>query len=161
MNKVNLTVMLSGLLIGCLSISTPVNSQTVYRAVDELGNPAFTDRPEEYAAAEAISITIAGSDSKRVVRQQADVTSEDEDDGDDVAASIRAQHAAEDAAEMAQEQDVKAANCDKAKTRFGKYKSARRLFRQNDSGDKEFLSDEETDTARADASRSVDQWCGG
>ena len=168
MNKVNLTAMLASLTVGCLSMANPVAAQTVYRAVDELGNPAFTDRAEEYENAEEISITVAAARERRLARERSLQTRSAEtanDDSDDkymtFAKGVRESQDAEDMAAEAEQQDVKQANCDKATKRLEKYKSARRLFRENDSGEREYLSDEQTDTARADAARKVDQWCGG
>jgi hypothetical protein len=167
-NKVNFTAMLASLAVGCLLVLKPVASQTVYRAVDELGNPAFTDRAEEYEGAEEISITVAAARERRLSRErtmQINAEATASDDADDkymtFAKGVRESQAAEDAVAEAQQQDVRQANCDKATKRLDKYKSARRLYRENDNGEREYLSDEQTDTARADAARKVDQWCGG
>jgi hypothetical protein len=166
-NKVNFTAMLAGLAVACLSFVNPVASQTVYRAVDELGNPAFTDRAEEYENAEAISITVAAARERRLSRERtlkANADATVNDDADDkymaFAQGVRESQEAEDMAAEVQQQDVKKANCEKAQQRLDKYKTARRLYRENDSGEREYLSDEQTDTARADAARKVDQWCG-
>ena len=161
--KQNLVVASVLAIAGSFVLSAPAaaDSQTVYRAVDELGNPAFTDRPEEYDAAEAVLIAVAASPTrKRVAPPTGAAASSEDGENKSVAEQIREQHAAEDAAEQARQDDVKAQNCDRATKRFDKYKSARRLFRQTDDGEREYLSDDETDAARNEAASSVDRWCG-
>ena len=160
MNSVNRTHLigaLAGLLLGFLNVFTPVMGQTVYRAVDEQGNPAFTDRPEEYESAEAIDIQVAGTNRNLIVEQQQAKERKAEDDA--VASEIRAAHAAEDAAAAQNEQDTVTSNCDNAIKRFDTYKNARRLYKEDATGAKVFLSNEAIDKARTDAKRSVDEWC--
>lgn len=160
MNSVNRTHLigaLAGLLLGFLNVPTPVMGQTVYRAVDEQGNPAFTDRPEEYESAEAIDIQVAGTNRNLIVEQQQAKERKAEDDA--VASEIRAAHAAEDAAAAQNEQDTVTSNCDNAIKRFDTYKNARRLYKEDATGAKVFLSNEAIDKARTDAKRSVDEWC--
>ncbi len=160
MNSVNRTHLigaLAGLLLGFLNVPTPVMGQTVYRAVDEQGNPAFTDRPEEYESAEAIDIQVAGTNRNLIVEQQQAQERKAEDDA--VASEIRAAHAAEDAAAAQNEQDTVTSNCDNAIKRFDTYKNARRLYKEDATGAKVFLSNEAIDKARTDAKRSVDEWC--
>jgi len=162
-NRKNQLAVVAGLLIGSLGYTLPAAGQTVYRAVDDLGNPAFTDRPEEYVAAEAFDIQAAAPKRKKIV-QESVAAAGDNDDDNDIAAQIRADQAAEDeaadAAKQAQQADAQASNCTNATKRFEKYKSARRLYRQTDDGEREYLSDNEIDSARVEAKRSVDQWCG-
>jgi hypothetical protein len=156
-NRTHLIAALVGLLLGSLTVPGPVMGQTVYRAVDEQGNPAFTDRPEEYESAEAIDIQVAGTNRNLIVEQRQAKERKAEDD--EVASEIRETHAAEDAAEAQDEQDAVTSNCDNATKRFDKYKNARRLYKEDATGAKVFLSDEATDKARTDAKHSVDEWC--
>jgi hypothetical protein len=150
---------MAGLLVSTAAFMLPAAAQTVYRAVDELGNPAFTDRPEEYPEAEAIAIQVVASNRRAIAQKQTDDTQQAEDDA--VAQQIRDDQAAEDAAAGQQaEQDAQTTNCNSAKKRFDKYKSARRLYREKGDGEREYLSEEETDKARVEAKRAVDQWCG-
>ncbi len=165
MNRTNQVAIVAGLLISSLGYTLPAAGQQVYRAVDDLGNPAFTDRPEEYTAAEAFSIEAAAPKRKKIVQQTAAVAKTDGDDSNnDIAAQIRSDQAAEDAAAAAakqeQQADAQASNCANATKRFDKYKSARRLYRQAGDGERQYLTDDELDSARVEAKRSVDKWCG-
>ena len=156
-NRTHLIAALAGLLLGLLYMPTPVMGQTVYRAVDEQGNPVFTDRPEEYESAEAIDIQVAGTNRNLIFEQQQAKERKAEDDA--IASEIRAAHAAEDAAAAQNEQDTVTSNCDNAIKRFDTYKNARRLYKEDATGEKVFLSNEAIDKARTDAKRSVDEWC--
>ena len=53
----------------------------------------------------------------------------------------------------------RAANCAAARERNDRYQMSRRLYRSLPDGEREYLSDEELDEARAGAAADVQQWC--
>jgi hypothetical protein len=59
-------------------------------------------------------------------------------------------------AELAAERQ---ANCAAARERNDRYQMSRRLYRSLPDGEREYLTDEELDSARAGAQADVEQWC--
>jgi len=153
---------LSSLLIVGLSVGS-VSAQTVYKSVDGEGNVSFTDRPplqQEIGdkPLDVMAVEIQRSDRELIAANRKSTQSDARANG--VAADIRANHEAEDAAEQAEKDELHAKNCTLAKERLTKYSQARRLYREGDDGERSYLSEQEIDTERANAVRAIDQWCG-
>jgi hypothetical protein len=60
----------------------------------------------------------------------------------------------------AQLREQRQKNCDIARERLDRFTISRRLYRTNDAGEREYLSDQETAEARAKAETDVKDWCG-
>lgn len=73
---------------------------------------------------------------------------------------IRNDRNAEVAAVAAAQKEERAANCKLAKQRLTKYSESHRMYRDTGDGGREYLSDDELDSARTKAVRSVEEWCG-
>jgi hypothetical protein len=71
----------------------------------------------------------------------------------------QADTAAAEAAERAELKRQRDNNCKQAKDRLEKYNSVHRLYKPGADGERQYLTDDETDKARVDARRSVDEWC--
>lgn len=69
------------------------------------------------------------------------------------------EQAAEDNALAEKQQQIRAENCDKAKTRLLSYNTARRLYRPLENGEREYLTDDDLDSERMEAQELVDEWC--
>ena len=129
----------------------------VYRWVDNDGVQHFTDRPPSGTPAELTGIrsqrTDPGSLQARVEQQSETYTEAQKRRAD--AAGERD----EAAQERAETRDQRASNCEKARERLETYSTARRLYRPMADGERDYLSSEEIDAARASAQQEVDDWC--
>ena len=151
----------SALLVVCIAgsaASTAVaQDASVYKWVDAQGVPHFSDQPPMNSAAEELAIRYRKTDKAAV---QARVKAESELDA---AAGVREDLAQDaDAAAKADRLKVLAereAICKAAKDRMAKYDTAQRLYKPGPNGERIYLTDEELDVERANATRAVDQSC--
>jgi catalase len=65
----------------------------------------------------------------------------------------------EDAEARKKTADERKANCDQAQERSQNYRTARRLYRPQADGSREYLTDQELSEARAAADDAVNTWC--
>ncbi len=139
------------------SLASPVAmAESVYRGFDEEGHVVYSDRPLP-GYEEVFELDVVHSSSE-AIRQQREAEQRLAK-----AASIREAHEAEEAAEAANTQagrdDLRAKNCAAARARSEKYNTHRRLYREGANGEREYLSDDELDAARAEAARTAEEWC--
>ena len=139
-------------------ISTNASAEDwVYKWIDAEGVTHYESRPPEWAGAEITSV--------RVKRTEAQTVQKRLDRADEMQAAVetREQQEAESSAEQQQwNEDVatqRTANCKTAQERLNAYNTAHRLYRELGDGEREYLDDDQTDTARADAHNLVNEWC--
>ena len=153
----------AGLIVAALLMSAVAQAQSVYRVVDKDGNVSYTDRPPatvtDDKAVDRMKVQIRLTDPALIAASREETLKQAKADG--TAADIRERQEAEDKAEANRAEEQRAANCELAKQRMKSYSEARRLFRELDNGEREYLTNEEIDSTRAEAARSVDEWCGG
>lgn len=143
-------------LLALTAVTSLASADSVYRAVDSDGQPIYSDRPLE-GYQEMFELDIRHSSAEAIRKQQAANAearkiagireSQDEQLADEAAAN--------DSAIAAQN----AANCTAAKARAEKYNTNRKLYKPLPNGEREYLSDEELDAARAEAANTVAEWC--
>ncbi len=150
-------IVFSALGVALLASGAIANDVDVYTWTDSNGVPHYTDRPP---AGERVTYTGIRSKRTDAANVQARVEQAQENranaseqreaarDEDDEAAKQRASNLAE-----------RASSCEKARERLTSYQTAHRLYRPNADGEREYLSDEEMNTARVNAQKSVEQWC--
>lgn len=143
-------------LITTLVVSGAAMADNVYKSVDEDGIVAFSDRPDA-AWEETVELAISHTDSDQIKQEnKADAEMA-------TAVGIREAGEAEGAVEQANRQaklaQQRATQCEAAQKRSEKYNTHRRLYKALPNGEREYLSDDELDTARVDAARSVDELC--
>lgn len=130
---------------------------SVYKWVDAQGVPHYSDQPPVNSASEALSIHYRKTDRSA---QQARVKAKAEVEN---AADVKdGQQSGADATDDSDRQKVLAereSNCKAAKLRVNNYTNARRLYKPGPNGERTYLTDEEIDAERADAQRSVEEWC--
>lgn len=133
---------------------------TVYLWVDKDGTPHYQDRPPEgdVSAAQELSVRYKLTDGQALAaanKRKAELAG---------AADLREKQQADDKttedADRQQVMDERQKGCQSAKDRLAKYETAHRLYKPGPDGKRTYLSDEETDAARAAARRDVDEWCG-
>lgn len=147
------------LLVGILSLGATslACAQAIYKWVDNEGVTNYSVQPPLGVDFERTSTRL--HETNRQALQTRINTSAERN----TAVRTRRQHENEAAAEsqaLAKEQQkLRAENCEKAKTRLVKYNTSRRLFRQLEDGEREYLSDDELDQERAGAQQLVNEWC--
>ena len=143
-------------LAGCALLAmlcTVVQGAEVYRSTDARGNVTYADRPQSDAA-ELVILTTDEPPTQTTAPQPARSRA---------AAAATATTPATPAAPVAQtaeeRADARAKNCTAARERLASYTVSRRLFRTAESGEREYLNDDEVDEARARAAADVETWC--
>lgn len=148
-------VLLAGIL--CFGFMSNTIAQTIYKWVDDAGVTHFSERPPLGVEAERTSIRLRQPD-RQALQARIDSAAEQR-----AAVATRKQHAEDQATEdeirAKEDQQIRADNCEKAKTRLLTYNTSRRLYRPLESGEREYLTDDELDNERAEAQRLVDEWC--
>lgn len=122
----------------------------VYRSIDENGQVVYSDRPT--AAAEVVEINTSVPGSQTAVGTPADDDESDNSDSPLMAEVPREATPEEVAADRER-------NCAVAQEMMTAYSQSHRLFREDANGEREYLSAEEIDEARARAESNVASWC--
>jgi hypothetical protein len=144
--------------LGLSAMAGAAEEGTVYLWVDKNGTPHYEDRPPDTEPSKEMNLRYKLTDANAVAAatQSKAQTSE--------AAKTREQQQAEEKTAEQQDRDKvmneREQGCNDAKARLQKYDTAHRLYRPGPDGQRIYLSDEETDAARADARKAVDEWCG-
>ena len=152
----------SGLLVLCIAVSygaTAVAQEaSVYKWVDSQGVPHFSDQPPAGSSAEGLAIHYNKTDRAAL---QARLKAKSELD---TATGVRdGLESDANAAAEADRQKVLAerdSTCKAARDRVAKYNTAQRLYKPGPNGERIYLTSEELDVERADATRAVEQFCG-
>lgn len=151
-----ITILAGILLLGLLS-SAAIGEDWVYKWVDGEGVTHYGSRPPEWASAEITGVKVRRTDAQTVQNRL------DREGEMRAAVDTRKQQAADSAAEEQQWQEdaakQRAANCKTAQDRLKAYNTAQRLYRELEGGEREYLDDDQTDEARADANKLVNEWC--
>lgn len=137
-------------------------SASVYKWVDAQGVTHYSDQPPPGSNAEEMATIryrkAAGSASAPAKAKGKADAGEAQGQGAD-----KGGDAVEPGEGSASEKDKllaqRQANCKEARERVSKYDSAQRLYRPGPNGEREYLTDEELDTERANARRAVEQYC--
>ena len=151
-------VLSSALLAGAAGAAEQGN---VYLWVDKDGTPHYQDRPPEGTdpeEAKALSLRYRMTDAQAMAaasKQKAEMK--------EVAGLREGQQAADKATEGAERDQVakeREDGCKTARDKAQKYETAHRLYKPGPDGTRTYLTDEEIDAARAEARKTVAEWCG-
>lgn len=131
----------------------------VYKVVDERGNATYTDKPVPGAVRVSTGEQRPAEVSQRnFAAQQAANTSQLNASNQRVAdAQTNARIAQTVAADL---KATQAERCKKARDEYNSSIQARRIYRENESGQREFLNDAEIAAARVSALKNVEAICG-
>lgn len=150
------TLIGSGLLTLML-LSGTTAADDVYKWVDENGITSYGETPPSNATSVRTDIRVRRTDpavlQARLAEQSAVADAVDtrkrlEQEDADNAKNIDQENAA-----------IRKQNCQLAMDRQRKYDSAIRLYRPTEGGGREYLTDQELDSERAEANRQVNEWC--
>jgi len=149
----------AALLVGILSlgVASLAGAQTIYKWVDNEGIINFGAHPPLGVNAERTTARLHGT-NRQTLQSSSNKSPELK-----AAVNTRKQHEKEQAAEdktlAKQEQQLRIETCKKAKVRLVKYNESRRLYRQLENGERDYLDDDELDQERASAQQLVNKWC--
>lgn len=126
----------------------------VYRWVDEQGKVHYTDKPPPEARARATDIESRPTDPEQVKAQEAAREARLE--------YYRKLRETDEKIEAAQakRRAMEEARCRDARAWLEKLQGARRLYRVNEQGEREYYSAEEAAAAREQARADVEKYCG-
>lgn len=142
--------------IATLTIAAGAMASEIYKWTDEDGNVHYEDRPTGARTEERLAMTYRrtdGSALKKRVQTHVDATTAREEARSVAAAAEK--EAAEDAAAEAE----KAQRCDGARARLERYLQSRRLYHADESGEREYLDESQTQEARKKAEDQITQFC--
>ena len=136
-------------------ISLPAAAE-IYKWVDEDGNIHYEDRPIGKTGVEHMDIVSRNTDSAAV---QARV------EADRKARAVKEQVASEAPPEMSKEdiraeQQARAEKCQMYRDRLQAFLSSTRLYEQDDSGERNYLNEEEVIAARSNVEDQIQEFCG-
>ena len=137
-----------------LLATTALQGAEVYRTIDDDGNVSYSDRPIGDNAEAVIIETYAPVVAARTPSAAQNL------DGAGAASNPDGTVQRERREPTPEERtEDRAANCTIARERIERYTISRRLFRPLPDGEREYLSDAESDEARARAVADVQEWC--
>ena len=133
----------------------PAAMAQLYKSVDKDGRVIYTDQPPANADAKVLnipkSVTDAPAPSKSYVAQDKENEKKKKEAADKAAK-------AGDPAKKAQEDQ---ARCAQAKSAYQMYADGGRIYKNNEKGERVFLSDAEIESERARSRRDMDEACKG
>ena len=142
--------------IATLTIAGGAMASEIYKWTDEDGNVHYEDRPTGAKTEERLAMTYRrtnGSAVEQRVQANADARTAQEE------ARSAAAVAEKEAAEQAAAETQKAERCDGARARLESYLQSERLYRTDESGEREYLDESQTQEARKRAEDQVTQFC--
>ena len=139
-----------------VATGTPALAGEIYKFVDEDGSVHFVDRPTGQSGEERMQITYARTSNAAVEGQ------------------IKSREHYMEAREKAREEELsqreaeetlrvearqRAAECQEHRARLESYLQARRMYRENDAGEREYLDDSEILKARQQVEEKIAETC--
>ena len=139
-----------------LAFSGAALSGEIYKWTDEDGNVHYEDRPTgdevERVAVISNNTNSAAVQASIAARRANEAAREDARSKRDEDAQIAADE------QMAEEQRAK--NCQDSRNRMETYLTSRRLYKEDDAGERVYLDDEQIMQARSDAQADIQKYCG-
>lgn len=143
------------LIMFTVSVSGMALANDIYKWTDEDGNVHYVDRPSGDASEVRLAIRSRPTDPSKV---QARVQSRYER-----AAAAEEAAAAEPAGpseeELQAQAEERAQRCEAYKARLQKFLTSRRLYRQDENGERVYLDEEQTQAARERVENQVQEYC--
>ena len=137
-------------------MASAVSAGDIYKWTDAEGNVHFGDRPSGASTEERLTISSSPTDPERVqniVQARKDATAERR------ATETAAKAAEPTAAEIRAAEAERKEKCNTYKERLQKFVTSRRLYRQDENGERVYLDEEETLAARARVQEQVLEYC--
>ena len=138
-----------------LAFSGAALSGEIYKWTDEDGNVHYEDRP---TVEEVELVAFTKSTDSTSVRASIDTRRANE-----AARADQRSKRDEDAQEAAEKQlaaDQRVERCAESRTRMETYLTSRRLYKEDEAGERTYLDDSQIMDARADAQEDIHKYCG-
>jgi len=147
---------LTGFVMLALTAGGGAMASEIYKWTDEDGNVHYEDRPSGAATEQRLALTYRRSSSGSVERQVKSLA-------DSQAARQEARAAADAEAQQAEElkaeAEAKKARCEKHRAQLETLLQARRLYRQGENGEREYLDDKQRQEARSRTEELIAKNC--
>lgn len=137
----------------------------IYRYVDEDGNVHYMDRPTGAVTEERLAIRSRPTDNAAVLARAEQRYGRDTEEpevapGGAVSDEPIAEEKEPTRAERVAADRERREKCEQYRDRLDTFETARRLYREDDNGERVYLDDTEIDAARAKVQERVDEFCG-
>ena len=146
------------LTLSALAVMTgaTVSAAEIYKYVDEEGNVLYVDRPTGEFGGERLDVIYSRTDNAAVnsqVRQRQEYTAAREEARTETANRREADKQAR------AEVEARAAKCQQHRARLESYLQSRRLYRENETGEREYLDETQTLEARQKVEEQIQENC--
>ena len=141
----------TALLAGGLAVSGEI-----YKWTDEDGNVHYEDRPTGAGQIERVNIRSRNTD-QAAVQARVDAGREARALDNQVDSEATPEMTAE---EIRQEKEQRAEKCQQYRDRLEAFLRSQRLYREDDSGERQYLSDDEVLAARTRVEGQIKEYCG-
>jgi hypothetical protein len=142
--------------VAALALSGGAVAGQIYKWVDENGNVHYEDRPTNSAQVARMDIRSRPTDSDAV---QARVDAQREANA--VREQVRSEAPPEmSKAELRAEQEERARKCQMYRDRLEAFERSTRLYKEDESGERQYLDDEQVQAARARVEEQIEEYCG-
>ena len=145
------------LVTGVLLCAAAAVSGEIYKYTDADGNVHYGDRPTGDPTEERLAIVSRSTDPAAVqarieARQARDATRQE--------ARTAREHEAQTEAEEQTAAAERAAKCQENRTRLQTYTESRRLYREDENGERDYLDDDAREEAMQQVRDLIDEYCG-
>lgn len=139
-----------------VATGTPALAGEIYRFVDDNGNIHFVDRPSGQSGEERLQLTYART-SNTAIEGQIKSRQQYMEAREKARDEKMSQRDAEE--QLRAEAEERASKCQEHRARLESYLQARRLYRENDAGEREYLDDTEILDARRQVEEKIAETC--
>jgi Domain of unknown function (DUF4124) len=148
---------LSVCLVASLAVSV-AGAAEIYKWTDANGNVHYGDRPADDVNAERLSIQSRPTDPTRIAAL-AQARVEARSQAREQASAPAADEGPVSPAEQRRIAEERALKCNEYKNRLQSFLQSRRLYREDENGERIYLSEEETQAARSNVQSKVEEYC--
>ena len=141
------------LALGLCVLATTALASEIYRYTDENGTVRYTDRPTGEPDGERVAIVSRPTD-ERYSQREAPGSADSADDGADDDEDRPLTRAERRAAEAQRVQD-----CERYKYQLERLETSRRVYREDENGERVFFDDEQIIQLRDEARQRVEETC--
>lgn len=143
-------------IVAALALSGTAAAGQIYKWIDENGNVHYEDRPTNAAQVARVDIRSRPTDNEAVQARQAA-----QREANAVREQVRSEAPPEMSnAELRAEQEERARNCQMYRERLEAFDRSTRLYREDESGEREYLDEEQVQAARARVQEQIQEYCG-
>ena len=141
-------------LILSVALASAATASEIYKWTDEDGNVHYTDTPVN-ASSERLDIASRSTDTDQV-RAQTQARLDRQSAAAEAAANVPAGPSPE---ELRAEKKDRAEKCSMYQARLTKFTQSRRIYREDESGERIYLDEAETQKTRDKAEEQVREYC--